>query len=63
VEPASPGRLRGGMSMDPTGRNHVHHEHGSGRGTFGSKKNAARPGTDSALSAAPREPDAPRLCV
>ena len=55
VEPASPGTLGDGMSLDPTGRNHIHHERGSGRGTFGSTKNAARPGTDSALSAAPRD--------
>src|SRR5690606_31854355 len=55
VEPASPGMLSGGMSLDPTGTNHMQHEHGSGRGSLGSTTNAARPGTDSALSAAPRE--------
>src|SRR5690606_25504745 len=44
VEPASPGSLLGGMSQDPTGRNHIHHERGSGRGTLGSTTNAARPG-------------------
>src|SRR5690606_3898796 len=53
---ATPGRLLGGMSRDPTGRNHIHHERGSGRGTLGLTKNAARPGTDSAISASPREP-------
>src|SRR5690606_23636630 len=55
VMPASPGRLPGGMSRDPTGRNHIQDERGSGRGTFGFAGNAARPGIDSALSAAPRE--------
>src|SRR5690606_4724938 len=41
VTPASPGRIRGGMIEAPTGRNHIHHEHGSGRGTLDSTKNAA----------------------
>src|SRR5690606_14305221 len=38
VKPASPRSIRGGMSKDPTGRNHIHHERGSGRGTLGSTK-------------------------
>src|SRR5690606_21275342 len=55
VKPASPGRLRGGMSMDPTGRNHIQYERGSGRGTLGLTKNTARPGSP--------PPRSPRLRV
>src|SRR5690606_19511451 len=54
VKPASPGTLPGGMSRDPTGRNHIQYEHGAGRGTLGLAKNTARPGTP---------PRPPRLCV
>src|SRR5690606_17374237 len=63
VEPASPGRLRGGMIPDSAGRNHNDHERGSGRGTLGLTKKEARPGNDSALSAPPCEPMTPRLRV
>src|SRR5690606_22442601 len=42
VKLASPGALPDGMSRDPTGRNHIQHERGSGRGTLGSTTNAAR---------------------
>src|SRR5690606_41891683 len=63
LKPASPGRLRGGMIPDPAGRNHNNHERGSGRGTLGLTKKEARPGNDSALSAALCELITPRLCV
>src|SRR5690606_25663492 len=45
VRLASRGRLRGGTSTDATGRNHIHHERGSGRGRFGLARMKARPGS------------------
>src|SRR5690606_30884716 len=45
VKLASRGRLRGGTSTDPTGRNHIHHERGSGRGRLGLARMKARPGS------------------
>ncbi len=55
VEPASPGNFLGGMSTDPTGRNHIQNKHESGRGALGAAKNAARPGNLSAIFAPPCE--------
>src|SRR5690606_8223838 len=63
VEPASPGRLRGGMSPDPAGRHHIQYERGSGRGTLGSTTNAARPGNLLRASASPCDTNLRALSV